>query len=132
MLPRLYLEASDRSAEPSASTAPRPRRAREPRQTELARKRRLARIVRDLAREAGISAPSIAERGALEQAATLAMRAADLRTAIVRGEPVDGGELIRLSGEARRVLAGLRKRADAKPHVPLRDRLAAEAAGKGA
>lgn len=70
-----------------------------------------------------------AELGAIRQAAAMMLHAEQLQAAVVRGESVDSDTLIRLSGEARRLLASLRKRAP-EPHVPLRDRLAAEAAAR--
>jgi hypothetical protein len=50
------------------------------------------------------------ERGLVRQAAALSLRSEQLQESIVRGEPVDSDTLIRLSGEARRILASLRKR----------------------
>src|SRR6185437_9504901 len=129
----MYFEAPHNPAEPSASVTPRPRRAREPRQTALARKRRLARIARQLAGNAGVAAPSAAERAILIQAAGLTLRGDDLRAALVRGEAVDGGELVRVASELRRVLGGLRRRAPAAQETELDKYLrnrAAEAAGK--
>lgn len=90
--------------------------------------RRFRDLVADLAHDLGLSGPlSTAEQGLLRQAAALTLRAEQLQAAVVCGKPVDGDELIRLSGEARRIVASLRKRAPTSPHVPLRERLAAEA-----
>jgi hypothetical protein len=50
------------------------------------------------------------ERGLIKQAAALSLRSEQLQGAVVRGEDVDNDTLIRLSGEARRILASLRKR----------------------
>lgn len=50
------------------------------------------------------------ERGLIRQAAALSLRSEQLQAAVVRGEDVDSDTLIRLSGEARRILTSLRKR----------------------
>lgn len=50
------------------------------------------------------------ERGLIKQAAALSLRSEQLQGAVVRGEAVDSDTLIRLSGEARRILTSLRKR----------------------
>ena len=95
--------------------------------------RRFRDLIAELTAEAGgREGLSAAECSAIRQAAAMMLRAEQVQAAIVKGEFVDNDELIRLSGEARRVLAALRKRADAKPHIPLRDRLAAEASEKAA
>lgn len=120
----MYAEETNNTDDEQASAPRRHSGPRRPRQSPLARRRRLNRMIRDLAREAGIGTPSIAERAALAQAAGLTLLGDDLRAAIVRGEPVDGGELVRLSGELRRALGRLRKRADAKPPQSLREYLA--------
>lgn len=113
----MYTEPTNNAAEQSASTPRRHSGPRRPQQTPLARRRRLSRMIRNLASEAGIAAPSTAERVMLEQVAVLTMRAADLRAAIERGEVLDGDELIRNAGEQRRLLAQLRKRAP-QPKAP--------------
>jgi hypothetical protein len=87
-----------------------------------------ARRFRDLIAELTIEAGggeglSAAERGAIRQAAAILLRAEQVQAAIVKGEPVDNDEFIRLSGEARRVLAGLRKRAPPPPGSLLKDYL---------
>jgi hypothetical protein len=98
------------------------------RQTALALRRRHARLMREFASDLGLDRPTVAECGLLATAATLALRAEQVQAAVVRGELIDGDELIRLSGEARRILTALRKRApEQQRHVPLRERLAAEA-----
>jgi hypothetical protein len=81
-----------------------------PRKTALARRRRLNRLVRELADDLGFERLTMAERSVLFQCAALALQTELMQEAIVRGEPVNGDELIRLSGEARRMLIGLRKR----------------------
>jgi hypothetical protein len=81
-----------------------------PRKSALARRRRLNRLVRELADDLGFERLTMAERSVLFQCATLTLQTELMQEAIVRGEPVSGDELIRLSGEARRMLIGLRKR----------------------
>jgi hypothetical protein len=68
--------------------------------TPLARKRQHNRLMRELAREYGIAAPTTAERALLAQAATIILR---IDGASVKGDAVDSDVLIRLSGEARRL-----------------------------
>jgi hypothetical protein len=51
---------------------------------------------------------STAQLGAIRQAAAINLRLEQLQAAIVRGEAVDTDTLIRLSSEARRILASLR------------------------
>ncbi len=92
------------------------------RQTGLALRRRHNGLMRELAREYGIDNPTVGERGLLAQAATILCR---IESAAAKAD-VDSDTLIRLSGETRRLLAGLRRRK--ARHVPLRERLAAEAA----
>jgi hypothetical protein len=95
--------------------------------------RRFRDLIAELTAEAGGNdALSPTERGAIRQAAAVMLQAERMQGAIVRDEPVDNDTLIRLSGEARRLLAGLRKRAPAKPPSPaeyLANRVA-ERAGK--
>jgi hypothetical protein len=50
------------------------------------------------------------ERGLVRQAAALSLKTEQMQEAIVRGETVNSDTLIRLSGEARRLLSSLRKR----------------------
>ncbi len=73
-----------------------------------------------------------AELGAIRHVAAMMLHAEQLQAAVVKGESVDSDKLIRLSGEARRLLATLRKRVaapdKAPPWSPLRSRLAQEAA----
>jgi hypothetical protein len=73
--------------------------------------RRFRDLIAELTAEAGgAEGLSAAERGAIRQGAAIMLRAEQVQGQIVRGEPVDNDTLIRLSGEARRVLAGVRKR----------------------
>jgi hypothetical protein len=63
----------------------------------------------------GLEHLSEADRSLVKQAASLTIRAEQLQVAIVRGEPVDPDELIRLTNTARRTLAGIRRKEQPKP-----------------
>jgi hypothetical protein len=89
--------------------------------------RRYRDIVRDLTTEAG-GASGLAESSTVRQCAAIMLRAELLQSAIVAGEDVDNDILIRLSSEVRRLMASLRKQSQPRAHIPLRERLAAEAA----
>jgi hypothetical protein len=103
-----------------------------PRQTALARRRRLNRLVRELADDLGFERVTLAERAALSQLALLNLQIELMQAAIVRGEQVSGDELIRLTGAASRMLVSLRKRVrgrgDKATATPLRERWACEPA----
>jgi hypothetical protein len=58
------------------------------------------------------------ERDLIRQAAGLTLRAEQLQAAIVRGEPVDNDDLIRLSSTAKRLLEAIRAKAKKKPAGP--------------
>jgi len=102
----------------------------QPRQTEFARRRRLNRLVRDLADDLGFERVTVAERAALFQLAALNLQVELIQQAIVRGEDIENDVLIRLSSEARRLLNALRRRQQQiAPRAPsLREQLAREAA----
>lgn len=70
--------------------------------------------------------------GLVRQAAGLALRAEQLQEAIVRGEPVDNDQLIRISGTSRRILTLLsEKAAKRKARAPtLQDHIAKRAAAR--
>ncbi len=73
--------------------------------------RRFRDLVAELTAEAGgTEGLSAAERNAIRQAAAVMLRAEQLQADIVRGVATDDDTLIRLSSEARRLLASLRKR----------------------
>jgi hypothetical protein len=80
--------------------------------------RRFNTLVHQYARELGFDERSLltAECELIRQAAALALRAEQLQAGIVRGEPIDPDELIRLSSEGRRVLRSMR--AGVKPEAP--------------
>src|SRR5215217_7122717 len=63
----------------------------------------------------GAEALGEADRALVRQAASLTIRAEQLQAAIIRGEPVDPDELIRLTNTARRTLAGIRPKEQPKP-----------------
>jgi hypothetical protein len=89
------------------------------RKTALARRRRLNRLVRELATDLGfdIHSVSLAEHAILHQSATLMLQVEVAQDQLVGGITIDPDTCIRLSSEARRLLAGLRKRAG-KPDTP--------------
>ena len=92
------------------------------RTTALALRRRLNRLMREFAGDLGVDRLTAAEIELVKHAATLTLAAESRAAASVRGEHVDGDELIRLFDEARRILTRLRKRAGARPAVPLHAR----------
>jgi hypothetical protein len=119
------------------ANGPRPRKValvipqRRKRKTPLARRRRLNALVRELARDCGLdpSDVTLAERGALHQAAAFLLQVEVSSDALVRGAVIDADTTIRLTSEARRLLVGLRKRAKQQeaspppPWSPLRARI---------
>jgi hypothetical protein len=130
------------SGELAANPAERPRKMalvvapRRRRKTALARRRRLNALVRELARDLGfdIQAVTRAEQAVLQQAATLLLQVEISQAELVGEGTVSPDTVIRLSSEARRLLAGLRTRAgqDAarqspRPWSPLRARIHAKA-----
>ena len=123
----------------SAVTA-KPRRARYVAGIEMPRvdgrtlgARRYRRLVEAYSREIGaeLSEP---EKALVGQVSSLQLRIEQLQSAIVAGHDVSTDELVRLSSEHRRLLTGLRKKADTnKPPAPnIHDLLAeiAEAASE--
>ena len=104
------------------------------RRTTLARRRRLNQLIRELAHDLGfdLTAMTLPERGVVHQCATLLLQLEVSQDALVRGAAVDPDTTIRLTSEARRLLAGLRKRAGTKPTeppwAPLRARITEPAA----
>src|SRR5271167_2328932 len=105
-------EGAATASQSATKPARRPRQPSPRRRTPLGSVRRFNELTVLFARELGIT-PTTAEREQLRQAAALVLRAEQLQHAIIRGEQVATDELIRLSSESRRVLAGLRKRAGA-------------------
>ena len=72
--------------------------------TALALRRRLNRLMREFAGDLGVDRLTAAEIELVKHAATLTLAAESRAAASVRGEHVDGDELIRLFGEARHIL----------------------------
>ena len=110
------------------------RRPDRKRRTKRARQRRLNELVRELAHDLGfdLARVSLVERGILHQCATLLLQVELAQDTLVRGDAViDPDVCIRLSSEARRLLAGLRKRVGPRqaepPWSPLRARITATA-----
>lgn len=91
--------------------------------------RRFRDLVQAYEAEAGGNLTEV-ERGLIRQAAGLTLRSEQMQSAIVRGEIVDNDALIRISGEARRILSSiLAKAAKRKPEAPsLQDHIAKRAA----
>jgi hypothetical protein len=80
--------------------------------------RRFRDLVRSYEAEAGGNLTEI-ERGLIRQGAALTVQTERMQSAIVRGEAVDNDALIRISGEARRILSSiLAKAAKRKPTAP--------------
>jgi hypothetical protein len=69
-----------------------------------------------------------ADRVMIKQAATLSLQGEHLEAAIVSGSLVDSDDLIRVSSEARRIIATLRSKA--KDKAPSHDPMAAHIAAK--
>ncbi len=100
------------------------RRRRQPAprcRTPLGSVRRFNNLARQFARDLGrgdLGRLPVVEREMIRQAATL-LGAEQLQAAVVAGLPVDADELIRLSSEARRILAGLQRRSSVtEPQEP--------------
>ena len=96
---------------------------RRKRKTPLARRRRLNWLIRELAIDCGFDPNDVtlAERGVLHQAAAFLLQVEVSSDALVRGVTVNDDTMIRLASEARRLLAGLRKRTgkqDTPPSSP--------------
>ena len=79
--------------------------------TPLAAIRRFNTLVTKFTREAAGGRELLtAEREMVRAAAAIMLRAEQLQAGIVRGEPIDPDELIRLSSEGRRVLRSMGRR----------------------
>jgi hypothetical protein len=60
-----------------------------------------------------------ADQALVKTAAGLVLRSEEMQAALVSGQPVDNGELVRVASEARRILGMLRTKAEkAKPAGP--------------
>jgi hypothetical protein len=103
-----------------------------PRPTELARRRRLNKLVRVLADDLGYDRVTVAERAALFQLAALNLQVELMQQAIVRGDQIENDELIRLSSEVRRLLNALRRRSAQLQAAPTLDQYLAQRTTEGA
>jgi hypothetical protein len=72
--------------------------------------RRFRDLVRAYEAEVGGNLTEV-ERGLIRQAAALTFKAETLQSDLVNGNPVDGDQLIRLTGTARRILSAIGERA---------------------
>jgi hypothetical protein len=94
-----------------------------------------ARRFRDLVRayegEVGGNLTEV-ERGLIRQAAALTFKAETLQSDLVNGNPVDGDQLIRLTGTAKRILSALGEKASKRkaPALTLQDHIAQRAAAR--
>lgn len=71
--------------------------------------RRFRDLVDDLTTKAGgAGALAPLERALIRQAAALMLRTEQLQASIVRGDTIDDDKLVRVSGEARRVISSLK------------------------
>jgi hypothetical protein len=78
--------------------------------------RRFKDLIENFARDlGGIEDLTEAEHSLVRQAAGLTIEAERLQAQIVKGEPTDTDQLIRLTNTARRILQGIRKREKPKP-----------------
>lgn len=80
--------------------------------------RRFRDICRSYELEAGGDVTAV-ERDLIAQAAGLVMRAEQMQAALIKGEPVNNDELVRISSTAKRLLDTIRAKADKrKPAGP--------------
>jgi hypothetical protein len=82
-------------------------------------------LVRAYEAEAGGNLTEV-ERGLIRQAAALTFKAETLQSDLVNGNPVDGDQLIRLTGTAKRILSAIGEKASKRnpPSPTLADHLA--------
>jgi hypothetical protein len=79
--------------------------------------RRYHDLCADLARELG-GELSTAEMAVVRQAAALTVKSEDLQAAIVRGEPIDTDDAVRLANASARLLAALRSKKRQREPAP--------------
>ena len=93
--------------------------------------RRFRDLVRAYEAEVGGDLTEV-DRGLIRQAAALTFKAETLQSDLVNGVPVDGDQLIRLTGTAKRILSAIAEKASTrKPAAPtLQDHLAKRAAAR--
>ena len=78
----------------------------------------------------GAAALTEADKSLVRQAAALTVKSEEMQGAIIRGEPVDDEQLVRLTNAASRALTALRRKAGAK--APAKRTLADIIAGSSA
>jgi hypothetical protein len=113
-------------------------RQRFERQTPLARRRRHFRLMREIAQQAGLEAPNLAERAVLSRAATLHLTLEDAEHALIHGkrDDADQGErlsvtdLVKCNSELRRLMRELARNAEPQSAAPVPLRESAFVAGK--
>jgi len=94
--------------------------------------RRYRTLVETFEAELGAGPLSAVDREMVRQAAAIALRAEELQTAIVAGHDVDTDDVVRLSSECRRILAGLKAKADkSKPTGPTFQEFVSSLAAEG-
>jgi hypothetical protein len=94
--------------------------------------RRFRDLVRAYETEVGGNLTEV-ERGLIRQAAAVTFKAEALQSDLVNGHPVDGDQLIRLTGTAKRILAALGEKASMrKPPAPTLNEHMARRAARGA
>jgi hypothetical protein len=91
--------------------------------------RRFRDLVRAFETEVGGNLTEV-ERGLIRQAAALTFKAETLQSDLVNGNPVDGDQLIRLTGTAKRILSAIGEKASKRkePAPTLQDHLRKRAA----
>jgi hypothetical protein len=99
------------------------------RKTEQRRRRDLVAIYIDAL--GGRAAATELQLVEVRKAAELTAAAEVVRARVLAGASIDLSSLVKLEGEARRAVRALGIKSGPPPHVPLRDRLAAEAESAG-
>jgi hypothetical protein len=91
--------------------------------------RRFRDLVRAYENEVGGNLTEV-DRGLIRQAAALTFKAETLQSDLVNGNPVDGDQLIRLTGTARRIMSAISEKARHRkePAPTLQDHLRKRAA----
>jgi hypothetical protein len=87
--------------------------------------KRLRSLIGGLARDLGHQ-PTTAERASIEQAAGLIVMREAMEQAVMRGEPVNSAEILKVSGAVARSLASLRSKGgkrNAPAPLSMRDRI---------
>jgi hypothetical protein len=93
-------------------------------QTPLARARRHRRLMREIAIEAGLTAPDLGQRATLARAGTLALLLEDAEREAIACKSPSADSIIRMNGELRRLRAELRTNAPQDDGETLEDVIA--------